>query len=422
MPRLALTDGFVMGAKAKDAPQVDYFDEHTPGLALRVSEGGTRAWSFLFTSPKDGKRARASLGTYPGTSLASARTKAEEARGWLEESPPRDPRDVFAAMTASTITVSNLFDSWSEKRLAKLRSAEHIRRRMRRNVIPAIGSIALPALARRDINRVIDAILKREAAIEANRVFENLRAMLRWAVERGDLDHSPMDGMKKPSDENARERTLTDEEIATIWQSLPSVVAKSKDVQRIAKLCLVTGQRVGEVAGMADGELDIGKRLWSLPGSRSKNANPHAVPLSDMALAIVKDALRDAGETSKHVFPSDDGGIRPRAVTRTLSRAQKATKDKPKGKFDMPEWTPHDLRRTVLTNLAQLGVQPIVIGSIANHLSVTKANVTFANYVQYDYAKEKREALDLWAKRLEGIIGGAAKVLPMRRKSRAGVK
>jgi integrase len=419
MPKLALTDRFVQGAKAKDAPQVDYFDEHTPGLALRVSQGGTRAWSYIFTSPKDAKRARAALGTYPGTSLAAARTKAEECKGWLEEDPPRDPRDVLAAQQASAVTVSALFDSWTEKRLTGLRSAEHIGRRMRRNVIPVIGSIAISTLHRRDINRVIDPLLKRESPIEANRVFENVRAMLRWAVARGDLDHNPMEGMSKPADENARERTLSDDEIRTIWTALPSVIKKSRDVQRIAKLCLVTGQRVGEVAGMMRAELDLDKRLWSLPGSRTKNGNPHAVPLSDMAVAIIKDALKDAGDDAKHVFPSEDESIRPRAVARTLSRAQKPTKDKPQGKFGIPEWTPHDLRRTALTNLAGLGVMPIVIGAVANHLSVTKASVTFANYVQYDYAKEKRDALDLWAKRLDGIIGDGAKVLPMRKRRAA---
>ncbi len=416
MPRLALTDRFIQGAKAKDAPQVDYFDEHTPGLALRVSEGGTRAWSFLFTSPKDGKRARVKLGAYPGTSLAGARTKAEECKGYLAEDPPRDPRDVFEAQQAAAMTVSMLFDSWTEKRLVGLRSAEHIGRRMRRNVTPVIGSITLSMLHRRDINRVLDPILKRGAGIEANRVFENMRAMLRWAVARGDLDHNPMEGMAKPSEEHARERSLSDDEIRTIWAALPSVIKKSVDVQRIVKLCLVTCQRVGEVAGMRPDELDLEKRLWSLPGSRTKNASPHTVPLSEMAVTIIKEALKAAGDDAKWVFPSNEESIRPHAVARTLSRAQKPTKDNPQGKFGIAEWTAHDLRRTALTNLAQLGVQPIVIGAIANHLSVTKATVTFAHYVNYDYASEKRQALELWASRLAAMLAqrDSAKILALR--------
>ena len=86
----------------------------------------------------------------------------------------------------------------------------------------------------------------------------------------------------------------------------------------------------------------------------------------------------------------------------------------------MAPWRAHDLRRTVLTGLAQLGVQPIVIAAVANHLSVTKANVTFVSYVRHDYAEEKAEALRLWAERLLAIIeGGGAKIVPMRRSSGA---
>lgn len=420
MPKVNLTDRFVIGAKSKDAPQTDYFDEHTPGLALRVSSAGHKAWTFTFTSPKDGKRARLTLGSYPSTSLAGARTKAEESRGYLEEDPPRDPRDVLAAQDASAVTVSMLFDSWSEMKLAALRSAEHIKRRMRRNVIPKIGSNTLATLHKRDVSSVIAPLLRRGAAIEANRVFENMRAMFRWAVADGYLDHNPMEGMKKPAEEVTRDRSLTEEEIGAVWNKLPQAVVKSEDVQRIAKLCLVTMQRVGEVAGMRRAELDLKKAIWTIPGARTKNGKTHEVPLSALAVEIIRQALKAAGDDAEFVFPSGERAIHPRAVTRTICRAQKAMKGAPNGKFGVAPWTPHDLRRTGLTQLAKLTVAPIVIGAVANHLSVTKASVTFANYVQYDYAKEKRAALELWADRLAAITAGrGAKVLPMRKRRAA---
>jgi hypothetical protein len=65
--------------------------------------------------------------------------------------------------------------------------------------------------------------------------------------------------------------------------------------------------------------------------------------------------------------------------------------------------------------MAELGVQPIVLGAVINHISVTKAGVTLAVYQRYDYGREVREALELWANRLEAIVGGGAKVLPLRR-------
>jgi hypothetical protein len=61
--------------------------------------------------------------------------------------------------------------------------------------------------------------------------------------------------------------------------------------------------------------------------------------------------------------------------------------------------------------MAQLGVAPIVLGHIANHRTTTKAGITLGVYVQHAYEREKREALELWANRLQGIISGSAKVV-----------
>ena len=66
-------------------------------------------------------------------------------------------------------------------------------------------------------------------------------------------------------------------------------------------------------------------------------------------------------------------------------------------------WTAHDLRRTALTKMAELGVAPIVLGHIANHRTTTKAGITLGVYVQHQFEREKREALELWADRLQHI-------------------
>jgi integrase len=82
-----------------------------------------------------------------------------------------------------------------------------------------------------------------------------VRAIVRWAVEREYLDANPLDGMSKPAESTSRARVLTDDEIRTLWTGLPRALARSVDCQRIIKLCLVTAQRVGEVAGMTRAEL-----------------------------------------------------------------------------------------------------------------------------------------------------------------------
>src|SRR5262245_31883440 len=180
--RVALTDRFVSTVKT-EAVQTDFYDTKNKGLVLRVARTGTRAWSLVYTSPRDGKRARVILGRYPQTGLAEARALALEAKQHLKDGV--DPRDV----AKGTLTVLQLAETYLARHVRpRLRSWKAIERRLRKNVLPGIGGIAVTDLHKRDVNRVLDAMLDR-APIEAARCFEDVRAMLRWAVKRGDLDH-----------------------------------------------------------------------------------------------------------------------------------------------------------------------------------------------------------------------------------------
>jgi integrase len=396
MPQLSLTDHFAAGAKSAQL-QTDYFDVKVAGLALRVSSSGRKTWTFLFTSPKDGKRARMTLGGYPQMGLAQASTLALEARGLLDEG--RDPRDARAAQMTGAMTVAALIASYLEKHARpNLRSSKELERRLTKNVIPFIGNVKLAELHRRDVNRVVDPVLKRERRVEASRVFEDLRAVLRWAVARGDLDRNPIEGMKKPNGSAPRQRVLSDYEIHKLWNGLPTTLERSKACQRIVKLCLLTAQRVGEVAGMAVAELDLPDARWTIPAARSKNKRSHIVALTAPAIALVHEAIADAGKGAAFVFPSETGkcALSNMVVGKTLARAQ--------DRFGLAHWTAHDLRRTALTNFAKLGIPPVVAGAVANHSSITKATITLAVYTQYSYEKEKREALELWAERLATIV------------------
>ena len=90
-----------------------------------------------------------------------------------------------------------------------------------------IGDVRLADFHRRDVNRCVDPITKRGSPIEATRAFEDLRALLRWAVSRGDLDHNPVAGMQRPATSKPRERVLSDDEVRALWMELPTVLAKS---------------------------------------------------------------------------------------------------------------------------------------------------------------------------------------------------
>lgn len=416
MPTIALTDTFCRSAKPLKGPRTDFFDKTVQGLALRVTEAGHRSWCFHYRSPRDGKRARATIGTYPATSLAAARGKALEARGHVEAG--QDPRNVLAGQAVAGMTVSGLVETYlADPEKAALRSKPEIERRLRKNVIPVIGDVKISELRRRDVRNVTDAILRRDRKVEATRVFEDLRAVVRWAVQNEYLEANPLDGMAKPAEATASDRVLTDDEIATLWSRLPKALARSWQCQQVIRLCLVTGQRVGEVAGMRKAEIDFKAKEWRLPGERTKNGHPHVVPLSDLAIQLIEEALEKAGENVVWLFPCGEGPLSPVVVARAILRANETSEKRPLGRFGITSWSAHDLRRTVLTGMARLGVAPIVLGHVANHRSTTRAGVTLAVYAQYTYDKEKREALNLWADRLKNLVGTSpATVLPMKRR------
>jgi integrase len=296
------------------------------------------------------------------------------------------------------MTVAMLAESYIQKHASTIRSGAEIARKMRSDVLPVIGDMKVSEVHRRDVHRVLDPIKERGSPAMAGKVYADLRAMFRWAVARGYLDQSPVAGMEEDDGSKTRTRFLTEEEIAAVW---PPLSIFKKPVELALRLALVTGQRIGEVCGITLDEIDFPKALWNIPAERSKNGEAHAVPLSDMALEIIAEARSTA--------------IGGRLITRSPEAVAQALLYKI-DRLPVQDWTAHDLRRTVCTHLAKMGVPPLHIGAVVNHRQVTKGGVTLGVYVQYDYAKEKREALNIWADRLAAIVsGGGAKIIPMHR-------
>jgi integrase len=395
--RLLLTDRFCASAKPGA-----FFDEKVTGLTLRVLGASVKTWSFSYTR-RDGRRTQFKLGSFPVLSLAAARALALEARGHVETG--RDPQLAFGAARGGAMTLAVLIDAYlAHPDKIKLRSHAAIKRRLLKNVVAVIGNVELAQLHRRDVQRCLDLILRRGHPPEARRLFEDFHSVLRWALSRGDIETDVMAAMSKPVGSEPRTRTLTADEIRILWNSLPQALPRAKFCQRIIKLCLITGQRVGEVSGMEIGELDLKARTWTIPARRSKNKHEHTIPLSGMAIEVIEDAIAGG---SRFLFPVDNGPITGKNVGKAIIRAR--------AQFGIAHWSAHDLRRTALNNMAILGVLPHVIAHVANHRSITSASVTTQHYVHHRYEAEVRAALELWADRLAAIIGAEpmATIIPI---------
>ena len=249
-------------------------------------------------------------------------------------------------------------------------------------------------VSRRDVINLLDDITARGSPVSANRTLALVSAVYRWALAEDLLDTTPTLGIRPRIIEVPRNRILDADEIRQFWKGLEAA-AMTESVKDILRLCLVTGQRVSEVAGAQLIEMDLGNSIWDLPGARTKNKRPNRVPLSSMAIEIIE---RNLGE-SECLFPSptSTGHIGPKAPMRALSRNRKH--------FDMEHFTAHDLRRSAASGMASIGIDRTTISAVLNHASADRS-VTGQVYDRYSYEAEKRNALERWARRLTEIIEG----------------
>ena len=317
------------------------------------------------------------------------------------------------------MTVAQLAERYFNAIAKTHRDHRRVRRSIERDVLPALGPRPAEDVKRRDVIAILDGIAQRGAPVHANRVRSMISAMWSWAISEDviDVEVNPASNIKSRIEERAGTRWLSAAEIKSLAPHLEALPPAKRDA---LKLILFTGQRPGEVVGIRAREVDLERGLWVIPADRSKNKREHVVPLVGEARAIISRLV--AGARKDDLSRHDDRlllvrqrGIRPLQVNNLNWSLRSAL-----GAAGVAAAKPHDLRRTALTHLARLGFDPLVIGHVANHVSVTKNTVTTAVYVQHDYLSEKGQALSAWSWNLSFLLGGedppstANNVVPLR--------
>ena len=379
------------------------------GLYIRVFPSGKKSWIFRY--PFDGVYRRMTLGQYPGISLAEAREKHGQAM--MDVQRGIDPGATLQAIKAkrkATPTFSDLLDEFWDLEISTSPTGKERRRLVDKDATPVWAKKKVADITRRDAVLLLDKVRKR-APITANRLQGVLVRMFNFASERGIIDHSPLTGLRRKK-EKARTRVLNNDEIKLLWDALDLENAVM-DIYRVTKLALkmilLTGQRPGEVCGMTWAELSE-DGFWNIPPSRVKNSEPQRVPLCPMALDVIKQA-RPYSSDCDFVFQSSykpGQAITRPAMTRAINRHWSEMKIEEK-------FTPHDLRRTLRTRLAEMGVNDMVAERVLGH----KLQGMMAVYNQHSYDTEKRQALLKWEKRLQEIVGlvepNGSKIIQFRR-------
>jgi integrase len=420
-------------------------DAAMPGLHLVIQPTGRRVWALRLRRP-DGRSAKVTLGPVDITNrevidgspvvgqlltLAAARQLAaalhrERAMGRdvaaeavTTKRRARGERAAAAAGTFGRAVVDYVASTRKNlrrwQRSARMLGVDEDLRLIPGGLAERWGTRSTSEVTSHDVYFLVDEVrhrgvpgLERRSAGSTDGQARVMHAMLSaafsWFVQNRRCERNPCTGVQPPEAGRERDRVLSDDELVKLWRATEQIGGNFGSIFRILTL---TGCRLNEIAQMRWAELSDDFATLKLPAERVKNKTPHDVPLSPMARGVIAAVPRISG--SDFVFTSRSG--RPVSA---FSKA-KAAVDALMG-ADVPPWRTHDVRRTVATGLQRLGVPLAVTEKVLNHEGESFAGIVRV-YQKYEYAAEKRAALERGAAHVEGLVSGAsASVTPIRRR------
>jgi integrase len=391
MPRIKLTKSAI-DALPTPAKDVVYWDAGSPGFGVKVTPKGRKAFIVLYRTAGAGSRLRKyTIGPYGRITLHQARVAAQRVHAARLEGrdPASEKREAKRRLVADR--VDDLLEAFIGQHHSHNRSGREISRLLRRELGTTWGTRSIHELSKRDVIDLVSKIEERGAPIAANKALKAIKTFLRWCVGRAVLDQSPADGIPLPRKEVARDRVLNDDELVRIILAAREM---GGPYGGIVEFLALTGQRREEAARAKWDEFDLDGRTWLLPNTRTKNAKPHVVHLSEQSLAILE-RLPRSGE-----FVFSVSGSRPfSAFSRAKSQLDELSAVK--------DWRLHDLRRSCVSGMARLGVPPHVADKILNHQSGTISGVA-AVYQRHEFMAERKEALDRWGTHVTSVMLAAA--------------
>lgn len=383
-------------------------DGKTRGLYLIVQPSGAKSWALRYRfggkpdkltigpvlDVREAPLAEIPLGE-PHT-LSEARLAADKARAQVATGcDPKERQRAAIAATDASVTVEDASQSFMVQRRKqdRNRAADEVQRQFDVYINPAIGSQPIDKVTGDDARGIVKSLVESGSPIMANRVHATLATFFKWAADADQklVPQSPYKDFRKPSGDNSRDRVLSNAELAALWELAGE---EGQPFGTIVRLLILTGQRRSEVSGIRDSELDLNARLWTIPAARAKNGQKHLVPLSPQAL----------GELAGVERVSSKSGLWFTTTGETPFSGHSKAKRRIDGKLSFAEaWRLHDIRRTVSTGMAALGVSDAVVEAILNHKSGTKAGVAGV-YNRHTYRDEAELALEAWGRFVLDIV------------------
>jgi integrase len=391
---MRITDAFLQG---KSLQPGTYSDDMVPNGAIDV---GTRrkTWWLRYVDAA-GRRSRKTFGHYrpgqPGhVGIADWRKAANDFLDRVEKGIPPQPAPDAAAKNADAVTIGRLAEFYETARFADGDRIKTFGDSIRCIRMGLADYLDLPAsqFTRADLRAARDAYNER-GRTAANRFLAYASGMFSWAVENDLIDRNFASDLKRNA-EKQRDRVLSLDELAGLWLACDRLGGgrTRQSYVGVIRMCILTGQRLNEVARMRHGDL-IDRRIWA-QSKDNKPGRAHRLPLPPLAVSLIG----EGSSPRDYVFPSSTGHHLGDWGKR------KDELDKASG---IADWVQHDLRRSFASHLLEMDVNPLVVELLLNHAlpGVMK------NYFKTPLEEQRRDALRRWAEAVEAAVAKAGKTL-----------
>jgi integrase len=391
MPAMRLTkkaiDDLSIGAQERS-----YWDDEVPGFAIKVTPAGKKVFFIKYRMGGRGSRQRKyTIGTYGQITLVQARDEARRILGDVARGIDPQEEKLTARRALGTDKIASLVARFLTERVSRDRSAKSVTGIFKRDVLPEWGTRSVHEITKRDVNALLQRICSRGAGVLANRTLGSVRRFFNWCRSQGISDASPCDDVKAPVPEVPRERYLSNDELRRVLLAAREL---SYPYGIIVELLALTAQRKNEVARLEWDDINFGTAMWTLPAAKAKSGRAHKIHLTTATL----DRLARCPRRSPLVFTTNG---------RTPVQDFSGYKERLDALAGVTGWTLHDLRRTVATGMADLGIAPHVIDKILNHQSGVLRGVA-AIYQRNEFLAERQDALQKWAEHISELIGPPA--------------
>ncbi|BDI37247.1 integrase domain-containing protein [Escherichia coli] len=379
--------------KAKPSDK-DYELFDGQGLTLFVRTSGKKIWRFRYKRPNSTARTTITLGHYPAMSLASARAlHAEQLSLLVKGIDPKklEQEEAERERLAVESLFINVATRWFAVKKTRISEdyADDIWRSLERDVFPAIGQMPVTELKAHTLISALEPVRARGTLETLHRLTQRINEVMKFAINTGLLDANPAstidEAFVKPKKQHMP--TIRPERLPELMQRVHTTCL-SPMTRLLLQWQLLTLVRPAEAAGTMWCEIDMDKRLWTIPAERMKMKREHQVPLSPQAMSVLAQ-LKPLSEHSLYVFPGRVKRSQPmhsETVNKALWRMGYGG-----------ELVSHGFRALGSTALHEAGFMPDAVEAVLSHIDENPTRVAYNRAV---YLVQRVELMNWWGQKI----------------------